>query len=319
MGSSRRLAPWIVCLLIWTLGAAAWASVPELRFEDPDGMAPIVERLQNLDPERLEEMMRLLGLRDPGGPIRVRLVSENNEAVAIAPRWAVAYAIGNASLVVLIPNRNTGYPDNDLETTFYHEIAHVLVARAAGRRPVPRWFNEGVAMVAARDSGPGWGLDDQSRLLWATIRRDGSQLVKLDQRFAEGPHAAAQAYSLSAAFVRYVQDEFGSGALSRILAQIRQGHSFQTAFQQATGTSLYQAEEDFWQDLDLSHKWIPFLTSSATLWLVITLLALWAFRRRRLRDAETLAQWEAEEAWEDLERSTVIYTEAVERKDPWVH
>lgn len=340
MFPTRRQRPWgpisllvfaIGCLVVgWVLPTLAGATpaagdasstpaLPQLQFEDPDGMAPLVERLQALDPEPLHAMAKLLGLRDLGGPIRVRLVSENNEAAGLVPRWAVAYAIGNASLVVLIPNRIPGYPDKDLETVLYHEIAHVLVSRAAGRRPVPRWFNEGIAMVAARESGPGWGFGDQGRLLWATIRRDGSQLVKLEQRFAEGPHSAAEAYSLSAAFVRFVRDEFGAGAIARILSQVRGGKSFETAFLHATGTPLYVAEETFWQELDISHKWIPFLTSSATLWMIVTLLALWAFRRRRQLDAQRLAQWEEEEAWQELERSTVIYTDAVERRDPYVH
>jgi len=40
---------------------------------------------------------------------------------------------------------------------------------------------------------------------------------------------------------------------------------------------------------------VPVLTSSVTLWLLITLLALWAIRRRRARDAALRRIWEEEE------------------------
>lgn len=307
-----------------TLPNGGVTNTPVLLFEGPEAMNPLIERFQALDPSHLDDMMDLLGLDDAGGPIRVRLVTEASEEASLPPRWAVAYAIGNASLVVLIPSRVPGYPDKDLETVLYHEVAHVLVARAAGRRPVPRWFNEGVAMVAARDSGPGgWDLGDQGRLLWATIRRDGSQIAKLDRRFAEGPHGAARAYSLSAAFVRYLQDRFGPRTIARILEQQRQGRSFETAFRQATGASLYLVEEDFWQDLDMSHKWIPFLTSSATLWMIVTALALWAFRRRRQRDAELLAEWDERDSWQGIHWLPEAEAEAEESSDdrqgPWIH
>jgi hypothetical protein len=36
----------------------------------------------------------------------------------------------------------------------------VLITRAAGGRPVPRWFHEGLAMAAERT----WGFEDQARL-----------------------------------------------------------------------------------------------------------------------------------------------------------
>ena len=40
---------------------------------------------------------------------------------------------------------------------------------------------------------------------------------------------------------------------------------------------------------------MPVLTSSVTLWLLITLLALWAMRHRRQRDAAQRRIWEEED------------------------
>jgi hypothetical protein len=40
---------------------------------------------------------------------------------------------------------------------------------------------------------------------------------------------------------------------------------------------------------------VPILTSSVTLWLLVTLLALWAMKHRRQRDAARRRVWDEEE------------------------
>ena len=73
------------------------------------------------------------------------------------------------------------------------------------------------------------------------------------------------------------------------------GLPFENAFVRATGTTLAVAEQTFWERQTFWYRWVPFLTSSMVLWILITLLALWAMRRRRQRDAAQKAAWEAEE------------------------
>ncbi len=265
--------------------------VPELRFEAPETLAAQVEQLADIDRDTLVAAMRLIGLDDPGPPIRVMLAPEGSRAARRAPSWAVAYAIGGAGLVVLIPSRVPGYPDHSIESVLLHEVTHVLIARAAGHREVPRWFNEGLAIHAARE----WRFEDQARVTYATIRRDGVALAEIERRFQAGRHSASSAYALSAAFMRFLFDRHGSLVAARIFDHLAQGHSFRQAFRQATGTTLALAERRFWRHLDIWNRWVPFFSSSATLWMLITALALWAFKRRRERDAEQMAVWEEED------------------------
>ncbi len=183
----RFLLPPLLALLLSTT-AAAQRRPPELRFEAPEALAPLAAELGRTDPQTYLDAMRLLGLDDPGPPIRVLLAPEGSPAARRGPSWGVAYAFGAAGLVVLIPSRVPAYPDHSLETVLCHEVTHVLVARAAGRRPVPRWFNEGLALVAARE----WGVEDQARLSVATVRRDGVRLAELDRRFRAGSRSASR-------------------------------------------------------------------------------------------------------------------------------
>src|SRR4029077_5989874 len=77
------------------------------------------------------------------------------------PRSTAGFAVSEDNLVVLFPSRSPTYPQDSLEDVLHHEVAHVLIARAAGGRPVPRWFHEGLAMAAERT----WGLEDEARQL----------------------------------------------------------------------------------------------------------------------------------------------------------
>ncbi len=307
-GREATLAVAVAVAAAVSCPAAGARQPPELRFEAPAGLAPQALRLEKLDPDSLRSIMILLGMDEPGPPIRVLLAREGSSDARRAPSWAVAYAFGGAGLVVLIPSRVPGYPDKTLETVLRHEVAHVLIARAAGYRSVPRWFNEGLAIHGARD----WGFEDRARLTLATVRRGGVALADLDRRFQAGSHSAAGAYALSAAFVRFLLDRHGRLVAARILGQIAQGRSFHEAFRRATGSTLAVEEGRFWRHLDIWSKWVPLLSSSTTLWMMITVLALWAFRRRRQRDAELLAAWDEEERRQ-------AQASATSSTDTWVH
>jgi hypothetical protein len=207
------------------------------------------------------------------------------------PTWGVAYAIGNAGTVVMVPSRVPGYPDDDLLAVLRHEIAHILVARAAGYRPVPRWFNEGLATVAGRD----WSMKDRGLVMLAVLPRDGLTIAEVDEGFYGGTLGAQRAYALSTAFVRWLLEQDGPDVAARILHYIARGDSFKTAFRAATGRSLGAAERAYWHQLNLWSRWLPILGSSSFLWILITLLALYAFRRRKERDDELRRQWQEEE------------------------
>jgi MYXO-CTERM domain-containing protein len=169
-------------------------------------------------------------------------------------------------------------------------VAHVLTARAAGGRPLPRWFDEGLAMIA----GGTWGADDHARFLLELMVEPGVPLARLDSRFAGTQRQVAGAYAVAGTFVRDLVQRSGAGAPGRILAAVAAGTPFPAAFQAGAGTTLGAAEADFWRRHSLQ-RWLPLATSSTTLWLGITLLALLAARRRRRRDAALRALWEEED------------------------
>ena len=249
-------------------------------------------RVRAYDPSRLATAMGLAGLSDPGPPIRVVLAPEESPAGRAVPSWVAGFAVGAEGLVILFPDRAPAYPNDSLEELLHHEICHVLIFRAARGRPLPRWFDEGVAMAAGR----AWSLGDSSRFAFEVLRRGRVRLADLDPLFAGGGAAAARAYAVSGSFVRDLLARSGPQVTGDVLRRVGGGDSFAAAFRDATGTPLAAAEDAFWRRETFWGRWVPFLSSSVVLWIGVTLLALWAFRRRHERDAALARRWEAEDA-----------------------
>jgi hypothetical protein len=279
-------------LLLLLLSLAVPATAQRLLVEAPPALASLAEHLRSLDPVQLEGAARLVGLDDPGAPIRVILAPESSPQALSAPAWVAGYALPEQGVVVLLPARAPRYPDASLDDLLRHEVAHVLIGRASQFRPLPRWFHEGVALIA----GLSWGLEEQTRLATTLLRGGEVPLEAVDRRFAGGEGEVRSAYTLAGAFVRDLLGRHGRDVIGQILSGVAAGLPFENAFVRATGSTLAVAESEFWATQTLWYRWVPFLTSSVVLWLLITLLALWAIRRRRRRDAARLARWAEEEA-----------------------
>jgi len=310
----RRLIAFLL-LSFAALGAFAQRP-PEIVVEAPPALSGVATRLREVDPSRLTSVMRLVGLQDPGPPIRVILAPEGTQESAV-PRWVSGYALGDQGVIVLLPERVPSYPDSSLSDLLSHEVAHVLIARAAGGHPLPRWFHEGTAMIA----GLSWDLEDRSRLTLALLVDRPVSLGEVEQRFQGGQAEVNRAYAIAGAFSHDLLDRYGQDAVARILRKVADGLPFDQAFEAATGTPLTAAESSFWDRQTFWYRWVPVLTSGVTLWILITALALWAIRRRRARDAAQKRIWDEEEERQRL-AAEARQAEALSQQDEdgeWVN
>lgn len=285
----------LVAALLWA--GSAWGARPEPSPEAfwvvdaARGLDAAAVEIRDFDPRRLATALELTGLPDGGGRVLVAIRSERSPEAAQVPGWVAGYARGRTGEVVLFPSRGRSWPDRSLESLFEHELTHVLVARAARGRPVPRWFNEGVAMAASRSPG----LEDWTRFALERMRTGPVPLSQLDARFTGGEAQVRRAYAVAGAFVRHLVDRHGTAAVARTLALVGEGVPFEEAFRRATGESLGQAQATFWDTRGGLFRYLPFLTSSIAVWLLVTLLALIAVWRRRRKTAELERKWQEED------------------------
>jgi hypothetical protein len=279
----------LLSLLLLFVAQAMETGWPELRIDAPPGLAAEKIRLESFEGKRLADVARLIGLRNPGPPIHIELASDSSDWARSVPRWTAGFA--RQDRVVIFPSRSPTYPDRTLDDVLRHEVAHALIWRASSGRPIPRWFNEGLAMAAER----GWKLRDQTQLFIQFVSGTRLSLRELDNLFEGGQKDQERAYLLAGALVQNLLTEHGDAAGRRILEQVGMGASFETAFRDIAGQSTSAAEAEFWNRQRVWTTWIPILFSQETLWMVITVLALVAIQRRRKRNAEMRKRWEEEE------------------------
>ena len=296
--SRKILRLLLIPALFFAVASAQQLEPPQLLINAPPELAALRTRLESAASNRLTGILELVGLDNAGPVIRVSLVPESAELARQVPQWIAGFALGASDEIVIFPARSPQYPHNSLDDVLRHEVTHVLITRAAARQSVPRWFNEGLAMAAERS----WGFGDQTRLLYQLVLGRDTSLAEMERLFEDSqssPSSEARAYALSGALVRDLVEQHGPAAPREILARMRGGAAFDRAFAEITGVTPGEAESDFRQRQRIWTTWFPIITSSATLWVAVTIIALWAIRRRRQKDAALRRKFEEEEKKED--------------------
>lgn len=261
----------------------------EIRIEAPPGLSVEKSRLESFDARSLADVARLVGLRNPGPPVHIELAVESSDWARSVPPWTAGFAVKDR--VMIFPSRSPSYPDSTLDDVLRHEVAHALIWRVSGGRPIPRWFNEGLAMAAEH----GWKIRDQTQLFFHLVSGSRLSLQEVDNLFVGAQADQTRAYLLSGALVQSLLTEHGEDAGRRILEKVGMGLSFEAAFTDVAGQSTASADAQFWNRQRVWTTWIPVVFSQETLWLAITLLAILAIFLRRRRNAEMRKRWEEEE------------------------
>jgi len=262
---------------------------PQLRISAPPELSTVQQRLESIDAKRFSDIADLVGLKDASVPVDVVLAPETSEVARKTPPWIAGFAESQSSSVVLFPARTPRYPNGSLEDVLRHEVAHIWIGRASAQRPVPRWFNEGLAMSAEH----GWRFVDESQLAYQLVVGTRTRLEDIEDMFNGSETSQTRAYALGGAFVHDLLREHGSYTGAKILSRMNDGASFEHAFAEVVGMTPEEAERD-WETHRIWTEWVPVLTSTTMLWLAITGLALLAIVRRQMKNREIERRWEEE-------------------------
>ena len=215
-----------------------------------------------------------------------------------APTWADGTAYPHRGIIFLRAPRARPPGAAPLEQVLDHELAHILLGRAFGPRPVPRWLQEGVAQLVAREYTP------------ETVDRLGSGIAggnlltvdELTSGFPADPLRARLAYAQSADLVAYIYGNYGQEALHTIIDEMAAGATFTAAMRAATGMGVEELDARWRSDLMAADMlWLRPLVSDTTLLAVAGLgflvMGALAIRKRRRQLAEMADEEEAVEAW----------------------
>jgi len=261
---------------------------------DNNQIPPIL--LQNADAVA-QEMIHDLGL-PLQKPINVIIASTAEEfqrsqpGGSRVPAWAIGVAYPQDNLIILLSPAVRQRGPIDIIKTFQHEVLHIILGQAfKGKENVPRWLDEGLAMIAANE----WNMARLSTMTFAVLGRKTIPMQQLTESFPWDPEQAQIAYCQSFYFISFLKGRFGSDLFKTFL----QNYTIYKNFQRAifdTYNVRWEEMEELWRDyLRLRFSWIPLITSSTTLWFLATLIFILGYLRKKRMNRLKLKQWTREE------------------------
>jgi hypothetical protein len=222
-----------------------------------------------------------------------------------APEWAGALTYPGLGMVLIMTPGAMETGGIRYWSLLQHEMAHLLLGDAESRHStrLPRWFQEGIATYVSGEMTLSWLV----QLGWAQATGATPDFRDLEFAFPDQPSRAGAAYARSYLFIKYLSQRFGDDAVALLVAESFQRGGINSGVAAAFDLSLAELLVGFDQYAKVKATWIPIITSTATLWGVITLLLFVTWFRKKIQGMRTVQQWEREEEEERMAASLHDY------------
>ena len=208
-----------------------------------------------------------------------------------APAWGAGLAIPEARLIVV---RLDG---DDPRRVLRHELAHLALRQSITGR-VPRWFDEGYAVLAAGEFNR---FDGLSLNLAVALGRVPS-FDRLNRDLRGDAVAADAGYALAGSAVAFLASRTPGGLLVPILERLRAGEPFDSAVARSTGLNPGRVETAWHRHLRGRYNLGLWLVAGG-MWILLAGAVVLASVLRRRRDRPRRAAldqgWDVSDGDED--------------------
>ncbi len=222
-------------------------------------------------------------LLDPAGP-------GVPETPAWMPPWLSGVATGDDRIYLRTAASLPGGAA-DIRRALAHELTHLYLRRRTDAHPLPRWFEEGLAV---RQAGPPL-LGDRVDLSLTAARGALPPLAAWRDAFPAGEDEARVAYAASADFVLHLRDLVGRHGIRRLLDQVARGTPFPAAFRVVLGGSQEEVEQSWRRGFVRRSRLLLLLAGGGSTWAFATVVFLLVSWRKRVISKRRLAAMEEEE------------------------
>lgn len=260
----------------------------KLEFHYPKRFAPAADELKKMGSGSVARAERSLGIEDLGH-VEVWVLPEVDDYWEVnglpggPPSYAVGLSFSDKGVIIVVNGVGPNGALVELDKTFEHELAHVAIDRAREGKPVPRWFNEGFALLHADE----WGPERADLFGRAAAAGSLKGFADIEKNFPAHSGSAGLAYAQSLQFVMHMQDIAGDDVIAKIMDGVRAGKPFDVAFKSAVGKSLALTEAEWRQraESDMSGWSIlndgTFGLFAAALLFIVTFVVVRGRRRRK--------------------------------------
>jgi len=260
--------------------------------QDERLMRSLIDQAEGLRREVVED----LGI-DFEERTKVYLAPSSREFQEIQPKgqipsWAVGAAYPGLNLIIIKSPRGTTGGHMDLRKVFIHEFSHIALGRAfKGREKVPRWLDEGLAMYESRE----WDFSRVSTMTRAVLTDSLIPLSEITRSFPQEVDRAELAYSESFYLISFLISRYGKESFHRFIKEYSRSRGLKEVLMGVYGIRLEELEKRWRNYLKLRFSWIPIVTSTTTLWFLVTIVFILGYLRKRKANRLKFEEWEREE------------------------
>jgi hypothetical protein len=225
-----------------------------------------------------------------------------------APEWGAAVAFPDSRRIVL-QGRSAGSDAGDPRAVFRHELAHLALHEYLDDL-APRWFDEGYASFAARETG----RDDALATNVALAIKGTPSFDQLDSEFTEGATTAQTAYALAYGAVDQLASLDTAHGLSRFFESWKREGTMERAVRSTYGITMAQFEQRWQQQTRRRYGGLALIGDVTLGGLLLLLIILPLYVARVQRDRRRMAALiAADQAAETAARQSAL--EALLRGD----
>ncbi|MBD3275843.1 MAG: hypothetical protein GF372_11045 [Candidatus Marinimicrobia bacterium] len=245
--------------------------------------------------ESIAELHNWLGF-ELHTPMDVLLISNPKQYRSLAgylPAWAAGAANYDKNQIIL---KSPSLGKSDLRSyseTLKHEVAHIILGQNINPARLPRWLNEGIAMLVTGE----YSMQHTYTLAQAAVGDDLIPLQEIEQINQYSRQRALLGYAQSQSAVKYIQSEFPPGTLKNVLMHLQMNDvPYNQAFQEVAGVSQFYFEWHWKKYVKTQYNWLTMLSSDIFIWILFPVLAILAYFAIRWRNKRKMQQWEEDES-----------------------
>lgn len=288
MSSKRAPQLFIIALLLLTISPVAFSNRVStdiiqneevvIHFEKP--LQNVAKVVADIYPDVKVELEKALGWKLDFRPVVVIIKDRKAFRKMAGSDLVVAFAVPGSNMIIIDYSRMNTQPFT-LEATLKHELSHLLLHYYIDSRNLPKWLNEGVSQWVSGGMAEIIMGEKKVSLRRATLSGKFISLKDLAERFPEDKEALLLAYEESKSIVEYINREFGTSAIPRILHYLENGDEVDVAVQKSLSIPLEELEGRWQIHLREKTLWIIYLGDNlyTILFFFAALITIYGFIR----------------------------------------
>lgn len=206
------------------------------------------------------------------------------------PDWGIGCAIPSRHLLVVKSPIKFRY-GKSLKQVLEHELAHIFLEEKVKGKRVPRWLDEGFAMMQSHE----WTLGQDVVVARAVMTNSIFPLSKIERLNQFNQSQANLAYTMSFLAISYLFREYGEEGFIDVVDLLSQGGNWDEVFLKGTGSDYIDFQMEFYDYIRTRYQWINLLGDTYFFWLGLAFLIIVIYLLKKRHAKKILKRWEEEE------------------------